>query len=122
MNLFLNVLLFALFGWWFWNQRIVKGKKYFFGIILLYLVASIMAFLLSLYSQNEYLDGLQYLLNGGISISIFWLSATVVITWKNLKERTAQRMFMDLVQIIPLLLTPLMIWLMISNMSFKIGG
>ena len=122
MAILLNTLVFSAFIYWFRKQVVINKKESFLGIILLFLLASFIAFVLSLFAEHDYLDGLQGLIAGGISISLFWISITAIIIHKNLSEKTTQRMAMDLVQTLPLLLIPFLIWLLMSNMSFKIGG
>lgn len=122
MSIILNLLIFSAFIWWFWNHFIINRKKLLIGIVLLFLLATFIVFIISIFAQNEYLDGLLNIVGGGISILAFWLSTTALIIWKNAKEKTTQRTFLDLLQVLPLLLIPLLIWFWISNASFKIGG
>lgn len=122
MIILLNIALLSLFLWWFWTHFVIQRKKVLLGIIGLFLFASILVFIFSLFVQSGYLDGVHHLIFGGVSIFLFWLSTTVLVIWKNINEKTTQRTFLDLLQLIPLILIPIFIWLIISNASFKIGG
>ena len=122
MNLLLNIALLSLFIWWFWKHFVIQRKIILIGIVGLFLLASILVFIFSLYVQNDYLDGLHYLVVGALSISIFWLGTTTCVIWKNIKEKTTKRIFLDLLQLILLILIPLLIWVILSNSTFKIGG
>jgi hypothetical protein len=122
MNTLLNIATFSLCIWWFWNHAVIHRKKVLIGIVGAFLLVSFLVLILSLYAQAEYLDGVHYLIAGGVSVLLFWSSATVLVIWKNMKDRTTDRMVMDLVQVMPLLLIPVILWVWISTMSFKIGG
>jgi len=122
MNIILNITAFSLCIIWF-HKRLNSGiKKPILPVILIYLVASIFIFALSLFIQAEYLDGVHYLIIGGISLFTFWFWTTISIIQKNRKHDTRKNIVGDLSQNILLLIIPLLIWLLISNMSLKIGG
>ncbi len=122
MNVIFNILVFSVFIRWFWKQYIINQRKSFIGIVLLYLLTSILVFAFSIYTQNDYLDGVHYLISGGIFISMYWIISSAIIVRKNVKEKTTQRIYLELLQVIPLLLIPLFIYVLLSSMTLKIGG
>jgi len=122
MSAFLNTIVFSVFIYWFWHWFVINRKKNLIGLAGLYLLASILVFAFSLFIRRRYLDGLDYLISGLVSIVAFWLCATVLVIWKNIVSKTNQRTFSDLLQLLPLILIPLLIILSLRNESFKIGG
>ena len=97
-----------------------KSNALIIPVTLTFLVASILIVVISLVTQAEYLDGIHYIITGGISLSIFWAWSTFVIIKRNLNNR--KQMISCLAQNILLLTIPLLIWVLISNTSLKIGG
>ena len=97
-----------------------KNNTLIIPVILTFLIASIVIVVISLVTQAEYLDGIHYLITGSISLLMFWIWTTFVIIKKNLKNR--KQLVSSLAQNILLLTIPLIIWVLISNMSLKIGG
>ncbi len=122
MTAILNMLLVALFLIWFWNHVVISRKKTFIGIILLFLLSAFLLFIFLLLIRHEYLDGVHFLIAGGVSVTVFWICTTTIIIWKNIQDKTTQRTCVDLLQVTPLLLIPLLTWLLFSTMTLKIGG
>jgi len=122
MTIILNILVFSVFLWWFRNHYVIKGKKILIGITALFLITTLGITFAPLLFQNEYLDGLLYLIAAVLSIVAFWLTTTIIIIWKNLHEKTLERVVPDLLQTLPLLLIPILIWFWLSSATFKIGG
>ncbi len=118
----LNMLLVGSFLIWFWNHFVISRKKMFIGIILLFLLSSFLLFTFLLLIRHEYLDGVHFLIASGVSVTVFWICTMAIIIWKNIQDKTTQRTCIDLLQVTPLLLIPLLTWLLLSTMTLKIGG
>lgn len=122
MNILLNITAFILCSIWFHNTINVENRKLILPVIVVYLIAAISIVIFSLFAKAEYLDGVNYLLVGGVFLVLFWGWTTVGIIHKNVKQHTQNHILGDLSQNIVLLILPLLIWLSLSNMSLKIGG
>ena len=120
MNIILNIIAFALCMTWFHKKMNSKNNALITPVILTFLIASIIAVVISLVAKAEYLDGIHYLITGSISLLMFWIWTTFIIVKKSLNNR--KQLFSSLAQNILLLTIPLIIWVLISNTSLKIGG
>lgn len=122
MAIILNLLAFI--GCIIWFHKLIRqpGNKLILPVILVYLAASILSFILSFALQNDYLDGLLHLIVSGIAIGLFWLWTSLVILVKYAKKDQYRFLLVGLAQTSTLLIVPLAIALLISNASFKIGG
>lgn len=122
MAILLNLIAFT--GCIIWFHRLIKqpNNKLILPVILVYLVSAILSFILALALQHDYLDGLLHMIISGISILIFWLWTTIALIAKHAGKDQFKFLLLDLAQTSTLLIVPLLIVLLISNASFKIGG
>ncbi|MNK05397.1 hypothetical protein D3C87_232790 [compost metagenome] len=122
MAIVLNLIAFTACIIWFHRLIGKPGNKLILPVILVYLASTIASFLLSFVLQNNYLDGLLHLIISACFIALFWLWTTIALIVKHSQGGQLKFLFADLAQTLVLLLFPLLILLMISNASFKIGG
>lgn len=122
MAILLNLIAFIACIIWFHRIIDKTGNKLILPVILVYLTSTIVSFILVLALQNDYLNGLIHLLVSGIAILIFWLWTSIVSIVKHAKKGQSKYILTDLAQTSILLIIPLLIVLLISNASFKIGG
>ena len=122
MAIILNLIAFTACITWFHRLISKPGNKLILPVILAYLASTIASFLLSFVFQHDYLDGLLHLIVSACSIALFWLWTTIALIVKHAQTGQLKFLFIDLAQTVVLLLFPLLIVLMISNTSFKIGG
>lgn len=122
MAIILNLIAFAACIYWFHRLISKPGNKLILPVILVYLASTIACFLVSFTLQQNYLDGLLHLIVSAFSLALFWLWTTIALIVKHAQSGKLKFLFMDLAQTLVLLLFPILIVLMISNTSFKIGG
>ena len=122
MAIILNLIAFAGCIVWFHRLMNQAGRKLIFPVILAYLGATLLSFIFALAVEHDYLDGLLHLIVSGVSILLFWLWTSVVVIVKHTQSSQTKYIPADLAQTSILLIFPLLIVFMISNMSFKIGG
>jgi len=122
MAIVLHLIAFTACIFWFHNLIVKPGNKLILPVIMVYLASVIVCFILSLMLEHDYLDSLGHLIASAVSIALFWLWTFIALIVKHVRKGKAKYLFIDLAQTSILLLFPLLIVLMISNMSFKIGG
>lgn len=122
MAIILNLIAFTACIIWFHRLIGKPERKLILPVILVYLASEIVSFMLSFVFQHDYLDGLLHIIISGISILLFWLWTTVALIVKHLKKDDFKYLLIDLAQTSSLLIVPLVIVLLLSNASFKIGG
>jgi hypothetical protein len=122
MAILLNLIAFT--GCIIWFHRLIyqANNKLILPVIMVYLASVIVCFIFSLMLENDYLDGLGHLITSAISVGLFWLWTNIALIIKHAKSRQMKSLLIDMAQTSILLLLPLLIVLMISNASFKIGG
>lgn len=122
MAILLNLIAFT--GCIVWFHKLIRQphNKLILPVILVYLVSAIVSFIVALAFQHDYLDGLFHIIVSGISILVFWLWTTIAIIVKHAKKSQLKFLLIDLAQTSTLLIVPLVIVLLISTASFKIGG
>ncbi len=107
---------------WFHHRLKSTKRKLFLPVAAIYLVASVAVFAVSMMLPDEFLDGIVYILIGGLFLVVFWLLSTIAIIRKHIKAGTKGLIISDLAQMIILLVVPLILWFWLSNASLKIGG
>jgi hypothetical protein len=122
MILILNFLAFTACIVWFHFFISKPGNKLILPIIMVYLASVIVCFMLSFLVEHDYLDALGHLITSAGSLALFWLWTTIALIVKHSKSGKIKFLLIDLAQTSILLIFPLLIVLLISNMSFKIGG
>lgn len=122
MAILLNLIAFAACIFWFHRLISKPGNKLILPVILVYLATTIACFMLSFFMQHDYLDGLLHLIVSACCLALFWLWTTIALIVKHVRGGQLKPLLIDLAQTFILLLFPLLIVLMISNTTFKIGG
>lgn len=122
MAVILNIIAFVACIFWFHRLISKPDNKLILPVILVYLASTIASFLLSFVLQHDYLDGLLHLIISVFSTALFWLWTTIALIVKRSQSGQLKLLLTDLAQTVILLLFPLLMALMISNTSFKIGG
>lgn len=122
MNILLNFVAFILCIFWFHKRMDSNSSRLVLPVIFVYLFTSILIVVLSLFIQNQYLDGINYVTTGGIALLLFWAWTSIVIVVKNNAKGTHENILIGLAQNILLLIAPMFLWFIISNASLKIGG
>lgn len=118
----LNFMAFA--GCVFWFHKILNNEKrpLIIPVVWSYLGSVLVCLFLSFAAQHDYLDGAIQLVVAGIFLVLFWLWTTIAIIVKHIQTGNPKRIWIDLAQNSLLVVFPLLIASVISNMSFKIGG
>ncbi|MNJ83986.1 hypothetical protein D3C87_14190 [compost metagenome] len=122
MAVILNIIAFSACLFWFYRIINAPKHKLLFPVVLVYLGSVILSFFIALAVQHDYLDGFVHLLASAVSILLFWIWTTIIIVIKHNKSGQTKYIGIDLAQTSALLIIPIFIVLLISNMSFKIGG
>ncbi len=122
MNILLNLVLLSLGVFWFNRRQTSEISKPVLPVILSYIGATIFLFVLSLVIQSDYLDGILYILSGGLSLFIFWIYTTVAIIYRHNKMKATGSVFPDLAQSALLLVPILILCALMSGAQLKIGG
>jgi FtsH-binding integral membrane protein len=122
MNVFLNIIAFLLCVIWFQNRLNSSPRKGLLTVVFTYIFGLFVIFVLSLFIQTEFLDGLHHLIHAGIALFVFWLWTTIVNILEFKKTGNKAHLKEDLAKGILLLIIPLILWLWLSNLTFKIGG
>ena len=104
-----------------WLHKSNKNSAVLMRIVFTFIGGTFICFIIALVLENEYLDGLSHLIVAGGSAAIFWLSSIILLLTQpnktNFEEKLGKMLIMSIV-----ILVPLLIYLLISNASFKIGG
>lgn len=104
-----------------WLYRSTMGNGVLMGIVASFLGGTLLAFGLSLALAHDYLDGLGHLLAAGGSAVVFWLAAVVLLWTKGATYSTGEKLAKSTILSI-VNLVPLLIYVLIANARFKIGG
>lgn len=119
MSIILNFLTLILCIWWLFKSN--KKNQVLVGIVFTFLGGTLVSFILALALEHDYLDGLIHLMVAGGSAVLFWLVSLVLILSQRNNFSSTERLVKILILSIVVLL-PLFIYLLVANMSFKIGG
>lgn len=119
MAILLNAAVLALCLRWLY--RSTMGNGVLMGIVASFLGGTLLAFGLSLALAHDYLDGLGHLLVAGGSAVVFWIVSLYMLLTKGATFSRAQKLAKCAILSITVLL-PVLIYLLIANTSFKIGG
>lgn len=104
-----------------WLYRSTLSNGVLFGIVASFIGGTVLAFVVALAVAHDYLDGLGHLTVAGRSAVLFWLLALIVLFTKGMRFSVGEMMTkLAIVSIVILL--PAMIYVLIANMNFKIGG
>jgi VIT1/CCC1 family predicted Fe2+/Mn2+ transporter len=122
MNILLNLILLSLGIAWFNRRQKSETTKPVLPVILAYIGGAIFLFVLSLVIQSDYLDGILYILSGGLSLFMFWIYTTVAIIYRHNKMKTTGSVLPDLAQSAILLVPILILFFLVSGAQLKIGG
>lgn len=122
MAIVFNLIAFTACIVWFHRLISRPDNKLILPVILVYLASTIVGFMLAFAVQHDYLDGLGHLIASAVSILVFWIWTTIALIVKHAQSRKVKHLFIDLAQTSILLLFPVLILLLLSNASFKIGG
>lgn len=92
------------------------------GITFTFLGAMIVLFITSFAIGNDYLDGLIHLLVVGGSAVAFWILSIIMLLIHARKNDDFGSLLGQLLIVSIVILVPLLIYLLLMNASFKIGG
>lgn len=122
MAIILNLIAFAVCLSWFHRVMNATKHKFLFPVVLVYLGSVILSFCITLNVQHDFLDGVVHLLSSAVAILVFWAWTTVIILMKHIKSGQTKYIWIDLAQTSLLFIIPIFILLLVTNLSFKIGG
>lgn len=122
MAIILNIIAFSACLVWFHRIMNATERKLLFPVVLVYLGSVILSFFAALAIQHDFLDGIVHLLSSAVSILVFWAWTTVIILMKHIKSGQTKYIWIDLAQTSLLFIIPIFILLLVTNLSFKIGG
>ncbi len=122
MGIILNLIVIVVFINWFQNNLKKSDPFPLIGIILLYLISTVASFVLGMIIQNEYLDGIYLVIFAGISIVLYWIWVSVSLILFHRKQNNNAQIVIDLIQVLPLIIVPILLWVWLSTANLKIGG
>ncbi|WP_300660659.1 hypothetical protein [Fluviicola sp.] len=122
MAIILNLIAFAACLIWFHKIMNAPKHKLLIPVVLVYLGSVILSFFIALAVQHDFLDGVIHLMVCAVSILVFWVWTTIIIIIKHNKNGQTKYIGVDLIQTSALLIIPLFILFLVTNLSFKIGG
>lgn len=122
MAIILNLIAFAACLVWFHRIMNAPKHKLLFPVVLVYLGSATLSFFIALAVQHDFLDGIVHLLASAVSIFVFWIWTTIFIIMKHSKSGQTKYIWIDLAQTSLLFIIPIFILLLVTNLSFKIGG
>ncbi len=122
MAIILNLVAFTACLLWFHRIMNAPEHKLLFPLVLVYLGSVILSFFIALAVQHGFLDGVVHLMACAVSISVFWIWTTIIIIMKHSKSGQTKYIGIDLAQTSVLIIIPIFILLLVSNLTFKIGG
>ncbi|UTW65246.1 hypothetical protein KFE94_11255 [bacterium SCSIO 12643] len=122
MGIILNLIVIVVFINWFQNNLKKSDPFPLIGMVLLYLVSTVASFALGMMIQNGYLDGIYLVIFAGISIILYWLWVTIALIRFHRKQNNNTEILIDLIQVLPLIIIPILLWIWLSTASLKIGG
>lgn len=116
--LHLSVLVICLY----WLNSSSKSSGALVGITFTFLGAIVVLFIASFALGNDYLDGLIHLLVVGGSAVAFWVLSIIMLLIHARKNDDFGPLLGQLLIVSIVILVPLLIYLLLMNASFKIGG
>jgi hypothetical protein len=122
MNIILNIILLGLGVIWFNHRQKSETRKPVLPVILAYIGGTLFVFFMSFVLQSDYLDGILYILCGGLSLLAFWIWTSISIIYKNTRAKTTGYIFTELAQCALLLVPILILCASLSGARLKIGG
>lgn len=122
MAIILNLIAFTACLLWF--HRIMNAPKHrlLLPLVLVYLGSVVLSFFIALAVQHDFLNGIVHLLACAVSILVFWVWTTIIIIMKHSKNGQTKHAWIDLAQTSVLIIVPIFIILLVSNLTLKIGG
>ncbi len=119
MSIILNiVVLFICLRWLYKSNR---NNGVLTGIVFTFIGGTFFSFIFALALEHDFMDGVTHLIIAGGSAIIFWLLSIVILLTQTNKISPAEKFAKISITSIVILL-PLLIYLMIFNMTLKIGG
>lgn len=122
MGIILNLIVIVVFINWFQNNLRKSDPFPLIGMVLLYLISTVASFALGMIIQNGYLDGIYLVIFAGISIILYWLWVTIGLIRFHQKQNNNTQILIDLIQVLPLIIIPGLLWIWLSTANLKIGG
>lgn len=122
MTIILNLIAFTACLLWFHRIMNAPSHKFLFPVVLIYLGSVILSFCITLNVQHDFLDGVIHLLVCAVSVFMFWVWTSIIIIIKYNKSGQTKYIWIDLAQTSLLFIIPIFILLLVTNLSFKIGG
>lgn len=119
MSILLNVAVLVLCLRWLHRSTMSNGGLV--SIVASFLGGTMLSFGVSLALAHDYLDGLGHLLVAGGSAVVFWLASVVLLWIKGTTYSTGEKLAKSTILSI-VILVPLLIYVLIANARFKIGG
>jgi len=122
MGIILGLIVFIVFINWFQNNQKKSAPFPLIGMVLLFLVANLISFILGLIVQNGYLDGIYLIISAGAFIILYWVWITIGLINYHRQQNNTSEILIDIIQTLPLIIIPILLWIWLSTASFKIGG
>lgn len=119
MSILLNVAVLVLCLRWLYRSTL--GHAVLVGIVASFLGGTLLAFGVALALAHDYLDGLGHLIVAGGSAMVFWAVSVFILLTKGATFSRGEKLAKCAIVSIVVLL-PALIYLVIANASFKIGG
>ncbi len=120
LSIILNIGI--LFGFGYWFHVTINRQSLLLPVTGAFLGTSFVALILCLVIQNEYLDGILYLVLLCANILLIWIYSTLKSIVQYYQSEQKSPLLSQLIQLSPLILAPLVLWLLIRTATFKIGG
>lgn len=122
MNVLLNIIVLILHLKWFQYRLAKADHSNFLNIFLSYLLSVTVLGVLFMCVQMEYLDGIGYLIHAAGGILLFWIWSSIAFVLSARKLKKPSFLYQGLLQNSLLLIIPVMIWLLLQDITLKIGG
>lgn len=116
--LHISVLVLCLY----WLNRSSKSSGALLGITFTFLTAIVVLFIASFAFGNDYLDGLIHLLVVGGSAVAFWILSVLLLVIHAKRNNDLRPLLGQILIVSIVVLVPLLIYWLLMNASFKIGG
>ncbi len=118
MSILLNIIVLLGCLWWLYKSS--KSNGILIGIAFAFLGGTFISLVIASFVEHEYLDGLTHFIVTIGAIVLFWALSILllVLTSRPLTYQVIPKFFILSIPLFAILL----IYQLISNMTFKIGG
>ncbi|MCC7454858.1 MAG: hypothetical protein IT222_11865 [Crocinitomix sp.] len=99
-----------------------KNNGFLMMVSLLFILGTVVCFILAMAFEHEYLDGLNHIIVSAASSLLFWLVSMLLILFQTGKKFSPIEKISKILTVGIVLFIPLFVYSLITTASFKIGG